>query len=304
VGLKNRQSKARATSAASIAALVTLALISCDPDTPRRSLIYSEPTRIEIHGYTGHAMEPFLSPDGEILLFNNLNAAPENTNLHWARRIDEHTFEYQGELSGVNTMYLEGVASLDGSNRLYFVSLRDYDRTLASVYTGNLSDGVVTNLSQVAGVSKNMAGWLNFDVDVDRSGNYLYLADGRFDANGGPHEADIFIAHKTTTGFERLAHDYLVKVNTVDLEYAACISPDQLELYFTRLLAPITSNSQPEIWGTTRTSTTEDFKTPVRIEAAEGFVEAPTLSADGNALYYHKAENGTFVIYSIRRTGL
>jgi hypothetical protein len=300
VGLKHCSSIALLTSAATFAAL---ALSSCDPDPPGRSLNYSDPRRIEILGYTGHSMEPFLSADGDILLFNNLNAAPENTNLHWARRVDEYTFQYEGEISGVNTIHLEGVPSLDGAGRLYFVSLRDYDQTLASVYAGDFAEGVVTNLSQVAGVSKNVPGWLNFDVDVDKSGSYLYLVDGRFDASGGPHEADIFIAQKSTTGFERLTHDYLAKVNTDELEYAACISPDQLELYFTRLLAPITSTSKPEIWGTTRASKSDDFGAPVRIDAAEGFVEGPTLTPDGNSLYYHKAENGTFVIYSVRRTG-
>jgi hypothetical protein len=288
-----------------VASALILLLAGCRHDPPARSLLsFTDLRKIEISGYSGHAMEPFLSPDGEILLFNNLNSAPENTNLHWSRRVDDFTFTYEGEIVGVNTEHLEGVATLDESGTLYFVSLRDYDQTLGSIYKGSFSDGVVTGLTQVSGFSKNIPGWLNFDVDVDRTGNHLYLADGRFDATGGPHEADLFIAVKSGSTFERMTVDYLANVNTPEAEYAACISDDQLELFFTRLTLPITSSSMPQIYGTTRESVNESFGVPILIEAATGFVEAPTYTPDGNSLYFHKSENGKFVIYSIRIAGL
>jgi hypothetical protein len=286
------------------APVLFLLLAGCRHDPPvRRLLSFSNLKKIEINGYTGHAMEPFLSLNGDILLFNNLNAAPENTNLHWARRVDDFTFTYQGEISGVNTAYLEGVPTLDQTGTLYFVSLRDYDQTLGSIYKGTFAEGVVTDVTQVTGLSKNIPGWLNFDVDVDRTGSYLYLVDGRFDSNGGPHQADLFMARKSPSGFERLTPDYLANINTADLEYAACISHDQLEFYFTRIIGEISSSSVPQIYGATRESVNESFETPVKIEAASGFVEAPTLTPDDNTLYFHKSENGKFVIYSVRRTG-
>jgi hypothetical protein len=288
-----------------VSVLLPALLFSCgkDPGVPRL-LSFSELTRVEIAGYTGHSMEPFLSPDGQVLLFNNLNAAPENTNLHWATRVDDLTFQYKGEIAGVNTSYLEGVPSLDQTGTLYFVSTRSYDQTLSSIYSASFSNGSVTALSLVGGISKNIPGWLNFDVDVDITGNYLYLVDGRFDAGGGPHDADIFIAQKAGTTFQRLSNDHLAGVNSGELEYAACISHDNLELYFTRVAAPLTSTSEPQIFGTTRKSTGDPFETAVKIEAALGFVEGPTLSPDGNRLYFHKLENGKFVIYSLIRTGL
>src|SRR5688572_14248205 len=60
------------------APVLILLLAGCRHDPPARSLLsFSDLRKIEISGYSGHSMEPFLSPNGEILLFNNLNSAPE-----------------------------------------------------------------------------------------------------------------------------------------------------------------------------------------------------------------------------------
>jgi len=37
------------------------------------------------------------------------------------------------------------------------------------------------------------------------------------------------------------------------------------------------------------------------VGAATGFVEAPSLTADGHLLYFHKMVNGTFVIFNLQR---
>jgi hypothetical protein len=40
---------------------------------------------------------------------------------------------------------------------------------------------------------------------------------------------------------------------------------------------------------------------PELVSGASGFVEAPSLSADGKLLYFHKMVNGTSLIYRIER---
>jgi len=57
-------------------------------------------------------MEPFLARDGKYLFFNNLNEPSVNTNLYWAEPVDDLTFQLKGEIGGVNTPALEGVASI------------------------------------------------------------------------------------------------------------------------------------------------------------------------------------------------
>jgi WD40-like Beta Propeller Repeat len=142
---------------------------------------FGQPVKVEMIGYSGNIMEPFLSRDGNTLLFNNLNAPPENTNLHWAIKINDTTFQYKGEIAGVNTKDLEGVPTLDNSGNLYFVSNRDYANTLSTLYQCNFSNGTATNLQLGNGVSKLQAGWVNFDIEVSADGQSLYFVDAQFD---------------------------------------------------------------------------------------------------------------------------
>jgi hypothetical protein len=287
------------------AVLLILAVAGCGKkaDPAPQGPEFSAPERVNVNGYTGDLMEPFLSRDGTVLLFNNSNEASANTNLHWATRVDDLTFEYKGEVSGVNTSSLEGVPTLDQNNNLYFVSTRSYQQTYASVYAATFSAGSASNVSLVNGVSKNSIGWVNFDVEVNATGEILYYADGRFDLAGGPYDADIGLAIKSGNAFQRQAGSELLRnINTPDLEYAACVSADNLELYFTRVKAPLSATSQTEILLANRKSTSDAFGNPFKISSITGFAEAPTISPDGKIVYYHVKENDKFVLYLIRRT--
>lgn len=84
--------------------LLALLLTACKQEnkivTPNPSLEFGQPTKVDVKGYSGNIMEPFLSRDCNILLFNNLNAAPENTNLHWATVINDSAFSTRAKLEG------------------------------------------------------------------------------------------------------------------------------------------------------------------------------------------------------------
>lgn len=286
--------------------LILAFLFSCEKSElvqDSRFITFSAPQRVTITGYEDHTMEPFLSKDGNILFFNNSNHPSENTNIHYAIRVNDVTFEYQGELGGVNTEYLDGVPTMDSEGNFYFVSTRSYFDTYETIFSGSYADGAVTNVQLVQGVSKNQIGWLNFDVEVSSDGNFLILADGRFDENGGPHEANLVVARKTGNNqFERLIDQSMLKhINTSDLEYAACISSDMLELYFTRVQVPITESSIPRIWVATRESVSQPFNKPYMIEIIEGFVEAATISPNDSIVYFHKNVSGKFEIFMSKK---
>jgi hypothetical protein len=72
-----------------------------------------------------------------------------------------------------------------------------------------------------------------------------------------------------------------------------------LELFFTRVSTAV--GAMPAIYRTARTDTNSAFAAPELVTAASGFVEAPSLSADGHLLYFHKLVNGIFVIQYVRR---
>ncbi|MEQ1765141.1 MAG: hypothetical protein ABL984_18585 [Pyrinomonadaceae bacterium] len=259
--------------------------------------------KVEMIGYDGDIMEPFLSRDGNILLFNNLNSAPENTNLHWATKIKDATFQYRGEVSGVNTADLEGVPTMDNSGNLYFVSNRNYETTLSTLYQANFSNGTATNVQLIGGVSRLQPGWVNFDIETSADGQTLYFVDAQFGLTGNPKTADIVIATKNGSGFQRSSNssEIMQNVNTDALEYAACISANQLELYFTRVEVAFTAASFPGLFISTRPNIKEPFGVAYKIPTIKGFVEAMTIAPDQKTFYFHKKESNRFVLYMVRR---
>jgi hypothetical protein len=263
---------------------------------------FANPQAVEIAGYQGHAMEPFISRDGRYLLFNNRNDAKENTDLHWAERVSDLSFRYRGRIEGVNTSALEGVPSLDNEGNLYFVSPRSYKDTLSTVYRARFKDGTASSVELVKGLSLGKPGIVTFDAEISADGQSLYGADGDFTGSNSPKSADMFIARKVADGFERLPDSVriMANVNTSALEYAPAISADGLELFFTRL-SGILLWRKLTIEHAMRRSIEEPFGASQAITAISGFVEAPSLTGDGKALYYHSKANGVFRVYRVTR---
>ncbi|MEK7723258.1 MAG: hypothetical protein AAB336_02830 [Acidobacteriota bacterium] len=264
---------------------------------------FEEPQEVKVKGYQGILMEPFLSRNGKILLFNNSNNPADNTNIHWATKIDDLTFQYQGEVDGINTQHLEGVPTLDKNNQLFFVSNRNYGETLSTIFQGNFNAGKVENISLVKGVSKEKLLWINFDVEVSEDGETLYLVDSQFSPQIVPQIGDIFIAKRAGEKFERVKNsgEIFKNINTKAIEYAVAISADELEIYFTRLIPPITPTSIPEIFYATRNDKESSFDIPRKVPNINGFVEAATISADNKLIYFHKKSGEKISLFCLRK---
>jgi hypothetical protein len=264
--------------------------------------VFTNPQPVTIEGYSQDAMEPFVSPDGNYLFFNNSNVPTVDTNLYYATRIDDVTFQFQGEIGGVNSTALDAVASMDINNTFYFVSTRSYAETLSTIYSGTFSNGTVSNVAIVPGISKQKGGDVNFDAGISRDGSTLYFDDGVFSSGGQLQRASIAIARRGGGQFKRVNESAKImkQINQHGWNYAPAISKSGLEFFFTRF-----DSSQPGalpiIYTATRSKTSRPFGKPKRIEAITGFAEAPALSPDEKSLYYHERVNGTFVIYRVTR---
>ena len=263
--------------------------------------VFTNPERVTIQDYSQDAMEPFISLDGKYLFFNNSNNA-QDTNLYYATRIDDLTFQFQGEIGGVNSTGLDAVPSMDTNNKFYFVSNRSYPQTFSTIYWCDFSNGSVSNVALVPGISKHKLGDVNFDAGISPDGGTLYFVDGVFNGGSVPQRASIAIARRKGGHFVRLADSSTImrKINTGGLNYAPCPTPSDLEFFFTRV-DPANLGDGPKIFTATRSKKSKPFGTSVQIAAITGFVEAPTLSADGKSLYFHKQENNVFVIYRVTR---
>lgn len=213
---------------------VPLVLSACDESAVYEA--FARPERVTIQGYTGDAMEPFITRDGAYLLFNTRNDAATDTNLHYARAVDETTFEYVGEIENANSDALDAVPTMNDEGTFYFVSTRSYGLTGLTLYQAWFEAGSLSDIALVDGIAADVPGVVNFDVDVSPDGATLYFVDGEIGANGLPIVADLVIAQRGDAGFTRLPNSdaLMVNINTEIWDYAAAVSRDGLELFFTR----------------------------------------------------------------------
>lgn len=263
--------------------------------------LFGLPERVPIHGYAGTAMEPFVTRDGRYLLFNDSNAPFRNTDLHVARSIPGG-FVYMGRMIGANSTDLDGVPSADDGGHLYFVSTRSYGRSLSTIYRARFTDGSVSGVELVPGVSRRLPGFINFDAEISYDGSTLVFVDGFFVLPVPyPLLADLVLARKDGSRFERFKESdrIFAAVNTEALEYAPAMSRDGLELYFTR--AEHRPGAMPRIYASKRSRTSDPFGPPRIVESLKGFVEAPALSPDGRFLYLHRQDGNEFHVYRARR---
>ncbi|MBT3204441.1 MAG: hypothetical protein HOM14_07850 [Gammaproteobacteria bacterium] len=289
---------------------------------------FINPEKVMIIGYSGDAQEPHISKDGGILFFNNLNSstlssgAENDTDIHYASRIDYKTFQYLGKVKGASTdniagvNELEGVASIDKNHKFYFVNTTDYldsnsNNYLLSLFEADYFTGNLVNIKSLPNLKSSrplgqppIPGELNFDAEINYEGDTLYFVEGIFSGNPLPDIANIAIANKVNDEFVASSDSiYLFDlVNTENLEYAPSISTNQLELFFTRAVGSLSEGFDFGIYVATRNSEMEAWKSIKRINSTNGdFSEAPSISFDGRQLYFHQKISGLFSIYIVER---
>jgi hypothetical protein len=65
-------------------------------------------------------MEPFITRDGHFLFFNNSNNPRVDTNLYWATRIDDLTFQFAGSDCG-RQHDVPGCGRVDGAEHYFLL---------------------------------------------------------------------------------------------------------------------------------------------------------------------------------------
>lgn len=254
---------------------------------------------VTIAGYAGNSMEPFISPDGRFLFFNNSNAVANNTNLEYAERIDDLTFQYRGPIQRANTSELDGVPSMDRNGLLYFVSLRDAAATQATLYRGLFANGALSAVEVVQGIAPTGIGILDFDAAINYNGDRLYVAEGLFLFLSVPLSASIVVAVPQGNGFVIASNsvDIMREVNVGNISYAPVVSRSGLEIFFNRV-----DGGTPYIYTATRATPSSAFGVARRIESIAGSAEGPTLSPDERSLYYHRKEGNLFKLSRVTRS--
>lgn len=289
------------------------------PTTPASTHAdFGNPQRVTIQGYSRSAEEPWITADGQYLIFDSRtdppNAADFPPKIYYAKRIDDTTFTFMGEVKGVNTpTILTQIAGVDDNNNFYFVSTRNM---VAPDYNGNYRgiwhDGTVTNIVPLTQLGSKIPGVLKGIDNLSYDGNTLYLTT--FMISGSVPSADNGIAVKNPDGsFTGELPDTDPRAITFKKEFASLydnlprgiligapmLSRDGLEVFVGR---DNLSDRSAHIFVARRSSTAEPFGAPQQVTADDGFVERPFIYRDGTHLYYHKAiGNGQFWIYVLTR---
>ncbi|HDZ62426.1 MAG TPA: hypothetical protein ENH40_04705, partial [Nitrospirae bacterium] len=173
---------------------------------------FSNPEKVNITGYIGDAMEPFISRDGNFLFFNDRGTGRD---IYYATFGTETNFLYVGPVAGVNTPAVDGVPTMDSSNTFFYVSTGNYIPPYNTIYTGTWNGaGTVAGSAEVPGLSMAALGFINFDVDVSPDGSTMYFNDGDFTGGGSvPGAADIVIAVDSGGGFIRDPNSAVIMAN-------------------------------------------------------------------------------------------
>ena len=281
---------------------------------------FGNPQLVEIIGYPTASFqdvqEPFISRDGQYLFFNTAESERNKDLLCAKWDTDQGAFVFQGEIQEVNTSEnVEANPTMDENSNFFFI---DTVAPPAWIHSGVFQPGTMSLVGdasisgppdiQISGSTATV----NMGVEVSADGNTLYFSRAVFLNAGQPSQvisaSDILFAQKIDDAFvydEATASTIMQNINTSeDLEYAACISEDELEFYFTRLVTSGIPGPTPDsqIMRAVRTNTTEAFGVPQSVDGIPNhikFVEAPTIH--GDVLYYHQFDNGGAKLYKVTR---
>ena len=279
--------------------LVALWFAACAPAPPTANM-FGTPVPVAIEGYTGNAMEPFLSRNGATLFFNDRNDPGDQTDFHWATRLSATRFRYRGRVAGANSPALDGVASMSAAGRLCFISTRAYDQTLATLFCGDWRGGGVHTVTLQRRATPRIRGQVIFDAELAADGRTAVLSQGTFTGGPAPERAVLRLARRVGDALVLSpANDRLfAALNGDGLTYAAALSADGLAMAYTHPTGwgPF---AHPAIWIARRRSPDAPFGQPLRIAAIEGFAEAPTFTPDGRTILYHRREGDHARLWSI-----
>ncbi|HOZ86246.1 MAG TPA: T9SS type A sorting domain-containing protein [Bacteroidia bacterium] len=265
--------------------------------------VFGPEIKVKIIGLSFDAMEPFISLDGNTLFFNSLNSGG-NTNLYYATRVNDSTFNYVGLVSGTydpSANHLDGVPSLDSASNFFWVSLRNFPNLHRGKYLAANVSGITRTFGDFNILSP---GWIIMDAAISYQGNLLYYCNAYFgptytECIGVPCKARMGVAQKVNDStFNKLSNSEALFYNINDsnyVVYAPQVTKDGLELYYTRLLKNTTNT---EICVSVRNNVNDTFSLPLVIHSNPGLLpEAASISSDKQKIYYHqKNSNGIFNI--------
>jgi hypothetical protein len=287
---------------------------------------FPNPEPVTILGYTGSAEVPYLTPDGNYLIFDNrTEPGTPDVRIFYAKRINDTTFQFVGEVGNVNlasTINFE--MTLDDKNNFYFTRIKvpPQPHGQPSLYRGVWRDGTVTDVAPVPGLDPVM-GVIHQDSTPSHDGQFLifntwdYLhkcltykmavknADSSFTVveSGSPR------LPKYTQAFNGMIVsnylDHCTNLPTPGMAHTMMMGPVSLShsglmVVFT-MIHPTGGMPVEKYYMATRNSVSAPFGQAQLLVANDRSSEGGSFSSDDRLLYFHLSNrDGTFWPYVMR----
>ncbi len=193
---------------------------------------------VDIVGYDGDAMEPFIVPEYRRSVVQQPQLAARTDRSALGAQNRRRSIRISSDpIKGVNSPALDGVPSVDESGTMYFMSTRSYDETFATIYRGHWSNGYGHKSNWYPALRAWPRVCSNFDAEISRDGDSLFYAKAASAA--APIRIRLTLPSRIEWAIgsfaTRSATCCCRRVNTPALEYAPAVSADRRELFFTRL---------------------------------------------------------------------
>ena len=260
--------------------------------------------------------EPFISRDGKYLFFNTAHSE-NNKDLHYAIR-SGISWVYSGEIGPDlnDTKEVQGNPTMDSFRNFFYIDSGVEHMVIRGIFSEQ--SGILESVAEFTAVPKRVVdiskGTLtgNMGVEVSRNGDFIFFSSAVWKFEGtkvititGSDLKLIFRVNGNYVFDENESFKIMKNINTSDLEYAASISSDGLELFFTRLLVSDLESGvfRSRIMYSVRDSLNSPFNPAVMIGSIgpDDFVEGPAITDDGSELYYHKKVGEKFMLFKVKR---
>lgn len=287
---------------------------------------WSNEVEIPIVGYTGNAMEPQISADGVVLLFNNKTGNDNEMDIHFAVKQTDGSYAYGGVLAGANVAgVLDGVPATDSANNFYFMSTRNYGlgsppryRTLFGAQFSTAGGLSLINIAPADASFPNGQApegstfYVDMDLGLSWDGTKAIVARTSFSESKTYPDfsrLELFNVHAATRSLSADSNSETILKN-INLEacrvYAPTLSTDQKELFYTVLSVNPDNTFDFRIVVAKRSNTAVPFGKGSIIKSIMGqTTEGPSISYHdgGKTLYYHRLDSLTnrLKIYKVTR---
>ena len=288
---------------------------------------FTNPQLVKIYGLPEGAEktcisteEPFISRDGRFLFFNT-GKNENNKDLHYAECVNNKWIYRDSMKPNINdSKEVQATPTMDKNYNFLYLDTAINSMIRIAKFSPN--NGKLHSLRDVDGIPTKKVEFMNqkfignMGVEISSDGRYMFFSQATWKLKmsingftiGKLLSSNILFSRKKGNKYiynKAETKHIMMHINTQNLEYAASISSDGLELFFTRFLLSDynTGKIRSRIMHSTRTTLSSPFSEPEMIETigSSDFVEGSAISADGKELYYHKLVGKKFRIYKVTR---